>query len=91
MKVEEGLIEEKKATISGNENLKNTYGVAFSGEDTLVAGDNGLVYVFRKDKVADSKFKVSNSAASCLGMIQREGKEQMLSIGEEGKIAFWDG
>jgi hypothetical protein len=41
------VIEEKKATLSGGDNLKNIYGVAFMGEDTIAGGDNGVIYSFR--------------------------------------------
>jgi hypothetical protein len=41
------VIEEKKATISQSEGLKNIYGIAFNNDDTLASGDNGLIYIFR--------------------------------------------
>lgn len=57
------MIEEKKATLpSSSDSLKNIYSIAFNGEDTIAGGDNGMIYTFRADKVADSKFKAENSS-----------------------------
>jgi hypothetical protein len=61
VKIQEKVIEEKKATLpSSSDSLKNIYSIAFNGEDTIAGGDNGMIYTFRADKVADSKFKAEN-------------------------------
>ena len=57
VKLEEKVIEEKKAMMGRSENLKNIYGIAFSNQDETVAGgDDGKVYFFRQDKVEEKSF-----------------------------------
>ena len=47
VKISEKVIEEKKATLGSSDGLKNIYSIAFNGDDTVAAGDNGLIYTFR--------------------------------------------
>lgn len=57
------LMDEKKATITGTDNLKNAFSVVTKNDaETIVGGDNGYLYNFREDKVADSKHQISKCA-----------------------------
>jgi hypothetical protein len=48
VKLQDKVIEEKRATIGRSDHLKNIFGITFSPNDeTLAGGDDGVVYVFR--------------------------------------------
>jgi hypothetical protein len=65
--------------------------LCLKGEDTIASGDNGIVYILRKDKVVDTKFKAHNSAIPCIGTVDKsEQKNLLLTISNEGIMSFWD-
>lgn len=77
--------------MSGGDSLKNIYGVTFFGEDTVAAGDNGFIYSFRADKVADFKFKAEICPISCIGVIEKGNANVIMTISDECVISFWEG
>lgn len=73
------------------DNLKNIFGIAFSAGDEIYAGgDDGTVYVFRQDKVEDRKFAAESTSVQILGFVNKGDQVLLMTIGDEGKISFWE-
>lgn len=70
--------------------MSNIYGIAFQGDDTYAGGENGFVYIFRQDKVVDSKFKAELTGINCLGFIDRLDTTYLMTLSDSGKVSLWN-
>jgi len=91
VKTHEKTIEEKKATFTSNESLKNVFAIAFNGEDTIAGGDNGMLYSFRADKVSDSKVNISSSSICCMCFVPVGSSVHLAVVTEDEVLSFWEG
>ena len=69
--VQRKTVEERKAIMGYSDGLNHIYGIVFQGENSYAAGDNGQIYIFNGERVANLKFKAENTAIQCLGTLTR--------------------